>query len=258
MQISRFTHCIAGITMALSNTNPLEFNLDRFENPFGNTPFLSDNEDENLDLWTWKKHIVAWTLKLVKSSAMLMMKIVWTDPYIPLHVNARATAFEPHHAKYMVVKCILNQSDEGRDAYHFAIVVEVGQNCGAQFDPHGFLEHLKLSRHGMFNSWKENLHKWEDIDQEKTCRKLGRILTDLAQGDEGPSMTSVPKKKSVSTPNLPPMSGASTPGSDAANRAEAAGPKRKFMETQSQLVRPNQKLRSSARLHSPTQVTDPR
>lgn len=215
--------------MAQANTNPLDYQLVPFENPLGHIPFLSDNDDDNLALFSWKPEVVGWTLKLVKFTAMVMYKTAFTDPYFPLHLNARATAFEAHHSKYMLMKCILHQSEETSEPLHFGIVVEVGEDCGAQFDPVGFLQELKRSRHGMEEWWAKKIHTWENINQENTVRKLGSMLSRMSELEEEASKKPAAKRKSSSNPSLPPLSGGSTPMSGAHKAKPRAAPKRKLL-----------------------------
>lgn len=215
--------------MALSETNPLDMTLEKFQNPLGDTPFLNDNSDENLQLWSFKPVVVSWTLKIVRSTVLVMYRIVLTDPYLALHQNVRVTAFEGHRSKYMLVRCVLLQQDERKDPYHFGIVVEVGLNCGAQFDPNGFLEELRRVRHGFLKFWEDNIHTWVNINHEDTVRRLGTMLSRLSETQEGSTRKTGAKKKAPSSANLPPLSGASGPVSSAAVPTPPQAPRKRLM-----------------------------
>lgn len=235
--------------MSLSDTNPLDMYLDKFVNPLGDTPFLSDNDDENLDLWVFKPVVVNWTLKIVRSSVMVMFRMVFTDPYLALHQNVRVTAFEGHRLKYMLMRCVLHQQDESMAPYHFGIVVEIGQECRALFDAHGFIDELRKVQHGFLKWWEGHIHSWTNINQEDTVRRLGTMLSKLSESHEGSSKKAATKRKSASAPNLPPSSAASGPVTSAAVPAPsrkrlmndaivagAAAPKKKKQKTAPTIV----------------------
>lgn len=66
------------ITMALNDTNLIDITMERFINPLRNTPYFSNNNDDNLQLWTLNPNVVIRTLKIVHDS---ISRCEPKDPY---------------------------------------------------------------------------------------------------------------------------------------------------------------------------------
>jgi len=189
------------MAVTVTDTSPLFLVMDPFRNPLGDTPFLKEEDIDMCNLFQFKDVVVSWTLKIVRGTLLIMHREEINDVYIPLHQNVRVAAFEQHRSKYLLIRCHQHFLEKDKEVYEFGIIVEVGSNCGAQFDPEGFLDHLRKTQHGFLASWEKIVQTWGEPNAEDQTRRLGRLITNLSKMPIATKRKASPIEPGMSAPD---------------------------------------------------------